>query len=152
MSTEHQLEYYKLSHETISRINARRLKVHVDRIYRMERNYYCSCCGMTEYDIHYEEGTDYYESEKAKHMAIKRYLHFIVKTLKEKPDYKVISEDNEKRRNRRENRRFKGSQKKTKGKRKAERYAEKRRNEWLMNKEREKKQRKHSLAKILPRK
>lgn len=125
------LENYKLSHETIQRINAKRLKVHTQKIYQLDRSYYCGCCGMASYDIYDSHSKEHYEAEKAKHEAIKRYLHYVVGQLKAKPDYEQalndLSESRERKIKRAKN---KGVQNKSKSLRKKERAEEKRNKKW----------------------
>lgn len=137
------IESYKLDHETIQRINSRRLKKHADDIYSLDRSYYCGCCGEATYDIY-----DNHEDEREEHQAVKRYLHFIVKTLKSKPDYKdMIKEEAEKRFARKERQKNKGSQKLSKSKRKKNKQEEDKRKKWLEQYESKKKALKSSKNK-----
>lgn len=145
MSTQNQqeLESYKLSHEEIERISARRLKNHSRKIFRLDRSYYCGCCGMPYYDIYTRTKEDG-QKELDEHNAIKRYYHYIMGVLKAKPDYENVLNDVSRKIEKKENRKNKGAQKLSKSKRKSIKMAESRRKTYLENVNRLEKGHKHS--------
>lgn len=86
-TTERTLESYKLADKIIRQIDTTRLKKHVDSVAKL-RSFF-----DYQYYSQYEPGYYNLKNSDPKYIAIKKYLFFISKELKSRPDFKDVMEN-----------------------------------------------------------